>query len=173
MQHQRVVGIQLRGGVTIDYAEDNPTTYLTGSEWCSGTGAIPNTGDNRWRDDCKTLYDPCPKGYQVPKGDNEGVWSTALADTTISVATRWDSVNHGRYWILADGETTAWYPAVGSRSNDRGTLRSVGSNGDYWSASVCWDSYSYAYNLYVYNSSVMPANYGVPCNSYPVRCIKE
>ena len=158
------------GGKTIDWAEENPTTYITGNEWCSGQGSGDNPGEYRWNDDHKTLYDPCPVGYRVPKGGNDGFWATANVKATD------DSTNRGIYWTLADGETTAWYPAVGYRSYDSGSLYYVGESGYCWSASTHPSYTNYAYNLcFRYNGTVYPAEYynyrrG---NGYSVRCVRE
>ena len=159
-------------GKTIDWAEENPTTYITVCEWCSGQGSGCNPGEYRWNDDHKTLYDPCPVGYRVPKGGNDGFWATA------NVKFAGDLTNRGMYWTLADGETTAWYPAVGYRHYDSGALYTVGDYGYCWSASP---DLSYALNAntlefygyhYVYNR-VHPAvdiYRGYGCS---VRCVKE
>ena len=156
------------GGKTIDWAEENPTTYITGYEWCSGQGSGTNPGEYRWNDDHKTLYDPCPYGYRVPKGGNDGFWATANVKAT------GDSSNRGMYWTLADGETTAWYPAVGSRSNDSGSLGKVGSLGYCWCASPNASDHSNAYNLsFNYTGNVAPASNSHRGYGHSVRCVRE
>ena len=159
------------GSQTVDYAIENPMTYITYYDWCS------NAWDNyeiRWKESEKSLYDPCPVGYRVPKGGESGFWATALGTSSAtSEGTTWDDTNKGRHWTLADG-TTAWYPAVGYRYDDSGALYNVGSDGYYWSASPDPSSGDGAYNLYFYNGYVYPANYNyLRSYGYSVRCVRE
>lgn len=158
---------------TLDYAEVNPTTFICGTEWCTGTGANESDYTRRWMESNKTKYDPCPVGYRVPEGGENGFWATALGTSSAtSAGTTWDSTNKGRHWTLSEG-TTAWYPSVGYRYNGNGALNSVGGSGYYWSASP-YPSYSYyAYELCFNNADVRPAKYDYRGYGYPVRCVKE
>lgn len=152
---------------TIDYAEENPMTFIASGEWCTGTGAYDSDYTKRWMESVKTMYDPCPVGYRVPKGGNDGFWATA------NVKSKGDSSNRGIYWTLADGETTAWYPAVGSRSNT-GELLNVGSGGYCWSASPSPSSSSFAYYLgFAYGDNVSPASNNNRIFGFSVRCVRE
>ena len=150
---------------TVDYAEENPMTYIAYYDWCS------NYWDNyeiRWKESEKSLYDPCPVGYRVPDGGENGFWATANVKST------GDSTNRGMYWTLADGETTAWYPAVGYRSYDSGSLNYVGEYGYCWSASPYPSDTYHAYNLnFYYSGNVYPANSNGRGNGYSVRCVRE
>ena len=121
----------------------------------------------------KGLYDPCPAGYRVPYGGTDGFWATALAETTWSAATKWDYAYYGRHWTLADGETTAWYPAVGYRYGESGALSNVGSSGYYWSASPFPSSSYDAYYLTFNHGDVYPASNYNRGNGYSVRCVRE
>jgi len=161
---------------TVDYAEENPMTYIgSGSgEWCTGTGANESDYTKRWMESKKTMYDPCPVGYRVPKGGNDGFWATALGtSSSTSTGTKWDSTNSGRHWTLADGTTAAWYPAVGCRGNHSGALNHVGSHGYYWSASPDPSSSNYACSLYFDSGNVYPAYYNDRSLGYSVRCVRE
>ena len=160
---------------SVDYAEENPMTYIgSGSgEWCTGTGANESDYSKRWMDSEKTMYDPCPVGYCVPKGGSEGFWATALGtSSSTSAGTKWDSTNSGRHWTL-DGEATAWYPAVGYRLYDSGALYNVGSYGYYWSASPNPSSSHSAYHLNFNNGNVYPANSYSRSLGSSVRCVRE
>ena len=110
-----------------------------------------------------------PEGYRVPKGGNDGLWSTAYVKSSN------DSTNCGMYWTLADGETTAWYPAVGYRLNASGALSYVGSSGCFWSASPnpsydVKDSYDLSFSI---NGNVSPAGSGYRGRGHSVRCVRE
>lgn len=39
------------------------TNFITGSNWYNGTSPAPN---DLWKDNTKTIYDPCPRGFRVP-----------------------------------------------------------------------------------------------------------
>ena len=153
-------------GGTIDYAEENPMTFIDRSpyDWCSN-GSLDYT--KRWMESVKTLYDPCPVGYRVPKGGNDGFWAKA------NVKSKGDSSNYGIYWTLADGETTAWYPAVGCRNGDSGALSDVGSNVYCWSASPYPSNSNFAYNLHFKGDYVIPASNYSRSSGNSVRCVRE
>lgn len=65
-------------GGTISYSISHPTTLiqnntvfpLYSSDWLS------DTNNSLWGEE-KTIYDPCPAGWKVPKGGPEGVWVIA------------------------------------------------------------------------------------------------
>ena len=161
---------------TVDYAEENPMTYIgsASGEWCTGTVANESDYTKRWMESKKTMYDPCPVGYRVPKGGNDGFWATALGtSSSTSTGTKWDSTNSGRHWTLADGMTAAWYPAVGCRSYNSGVLNLVDSNGYYWSASPSPSDRRRAYYLNFYNGNVDPAYNQDRSRGHSVRCVKE
>ena len=157
---------------TVDYVTANPMTFVDGyAEWCTGDGAEDSNYAKRWTESTKSMYDPCPVGYRVPKGGENGFWTTALGTSnSTSAGTTWDSTNRGRHWTLADGTTAAWYPAVGYRSNDSRSLRSVGELGYCWSASPKLSSSS-AYSLYFSNGNVYPASSSSRGYGYSVRCV--
>ena len=156
---------------TIDFTEENPMTYIANAgftEWCTGTGGYDSDYTQRWMESKKTMYDPCPVGYRVPDGGENGFWATALEfPTTIE----WD--NYGFYWALADGTTFAWYPFVGYRSCSNGVLTSITQNGCCWSASPNRNSGSYNFNFSLNN--INPANdfYYQRTYGLSVRCVKE
>ena len=148
------------------YLEENPMSFFAYNNWNCAWHV-------RWEESIKNIYDPCPVGYRVPKGGNDGFWATALGtSSSTSAGTKWDSTNSGRHWTL-DGEATAWYPAVGYRYDDSGALYYVGSNGYYWSASPTPSSSYYAYYLRFSNGNVYPAHYSNRSHGYSVRCVRE
>ena len=156
------------GQKTIDWAEENPTTFICSNvgEWCTGTGAHESDYTKRWMESKKTMYDPCPIGYRVPDGGENGFWATANGEVTD------DSTNCGRYWTLADGETTAWYPIVGYRSRHSGSLIYVGEDGYYWSASPNPGDITQAYYL-LFSGGGYLAYSRDRGDGLPVRCVRE
>ncbi len=150
---------------TVEYACQNPTTFICGNEWCTGDGSRDSNYDLRWKDTEKTAYDPCPVGYRVPKGGDNGFWAT------VSYAER-DSANLGLSWILADG-TTAWYPHAGFRSRSSGELDYVGSISDYWSASPGTSYTDTASVLHYSNGLTGYSSNGNRSLGSSVRCFRE
>lgn len=119
--------------------------------------------DSRFR---KGVHDPCPVGYRVPDGGNNGFWAIALTETN------WDSTKRGFTWLLADSETTAWYPTVGIISYSGG-LYHVGNQCNYWSASEVTEGSNQAYNFESVGSSLYPTDSNTKRNGCAVRCVKE
>ena len=152
----------------LNFAEENPTTFIAPSydDWCAD---YKDNYDLRWKDSEKTKYDPCPIGYRIPGGGENGFWATALST---SAGTTWDYNNVGYHWTLADESTAAWYPAVGYRLYYNGALTSVGSCSGSWSASPYPSNNRMAYHMF-FNTSISPATYETRSNGYSVRCVRE
>ena len=145
--------------VTMQYSESHPTTHIDG--W--------NGGDltYTWRMSAyeKGLYDPCPVGYRVPDGGENGFWVLASANTVIST----DWTNHGITWVLSDMETTAWYPQVGCRKPE---LYEVGTYGRYWTA-YAENSQHLTSNVLHFAGSVYPLYTSNRSDASVVRCVKD
>jgi uncharacterized protein (TIGR02145 family) len=167
---------------TIEYATAYPTTFITYNssnyDWYyTGSGTTDNT---RWTTSTatKSIYDPCPSGWRVPDGGNNGIWSKALdSSSTFKDPLLYDSTNEGMNFSGKFGSaSTIWYPASGYRSYDVGGLRNIGYYGDYWSASPDRDlGYTdLAYYLVFYGSGyVYPSNSHFRATGHSVRCVKE
>ena len=148
---------------TLNFAEENPMTLLTGwYDWCSkglGYGYGEDALEYRWKSGKKTLYDPCPIGYRVPDGEKDGFWATALGTSANTAeGTNWDSVNNGRHWPLADGVTVAWYPTVDSY-------------GLYWTTST--SDNNYAYHLCINSNNIYQNTSRSRKSGSFVRCVRE
>lgn len=151
----------------MDFAEENPMTFA--SDWSGGSASVYgwHTSESE-----KGLYDPCPVGYRVPDGGENGFWATALGTSSST----WDSAtmhweNSGFNWTLSDG-TTVWYPAAGYRDSST-ALNYVGSYGYYWSASRYPNSTGLVYSLHFSDGYVNPANYDNSYCGFSVRCVRE
>ena len=162
---------------TIAYATANPTTFIrfnsNNYDWYyTGSESTDNT---RWTtsDKTKSIYDPCPSGWRVPDGGENGVWSKALGSSSyFKDESLYDDSNKGMNFSGKFGlDATIWYPVSGDRYND-GSLSTVGRSGWYWSTST--DSY-HAYQL-AFSSSccVYPLNDGTHrASCLSVRCVRE
>ena len=160
---------------TIEYATAYPTTFIkynrSNDDWYyTGSYATDNT---RWTTSTttKSIYDPCPSGWRVPDGGNNGIWSKALGSSS-GFEVLYDSTNEGMNFSGKFGSaSTIWYPASGSRGYDDGSLYNVGSYGFYWSASP----YSSNACLLSFNGNgyVYPSNGSGRAGGLSVRCLQE
>ncbi len=149
--------------ITIDRAEENPTTFYSG--W---SNYLP---DGNWTTE-KTAYDPCPVGWRAPDGGEEGVWVKASGnENSFNI----NANSHGLDFTGVFGaDKSIWYPASGYLNGYSGVLGYVGSNGYCWSAAVYDYDADYAYYLGFYGSGyVSPQGYNNRSNGFPVRCSKE
>ena len=144
--------------ITNALAISNPTTFFTDNY-------LP---DDNWQSK-KTASDPCPAGWRVPDGGDNGIWKTAgFADTTF------DNTNRGISFSISSPETT-WYPASGRLYDGDGVLYYSGSQGYYWSVTPYSDyNYNYhGYSLNFDNGVVYPTNIYKRSRGCSVRCLKE
>ena len=128
----------------------------------------------------KTVCDPCPAGWRVPDGGENGVWAKALGTSRLVLSYDWTNMGINFTGSYGDAESI-WYPATGFRSySDRGddSLVSIqgntGSFGDYWSCSIClrYNTY-YGQSLHFdCNGEVLPSDYTIPAYGVSVRCQK-
>lgn len=160
----------------IAYATAHPTTfighnsnnndwYYAGSSW---------TDNSRWTtsDRAKSIYDPCPSGWRVPDGGDNGVWSKALGSSSSFLnSSLYNSSKEGMNFSRKFGaDQTIWYPASGCRTI-RGAINVVGGHGLYWSA---YPDYTYAYYLGLDDGgNVDPSGSTSRAAGYSVRCLQE
>ena len=159
---------------TIDYAIEHPTTFIkynsNNDDWYY-TGSS-STDDTRWQSD-KTIYDPCPVGWRVPDGGDNGVWSTALGSSSdFYDDSLYDNTNAGMNFSGRFGSSsTIWYPASGYRRDSDGALYNVDFAGFYWSVSPHSSS---AYYLYFDGIGYfLPSSYYNRASGLSVRCLQE
>ena len=143
---------------TLEYAVEHPTTFITynsrNHDWLYTGNSYADT--TRWSSQ-KTVYDPCPAGWRVPDGGNDGVWVRAGLPQSFS----YDNANQG---VLYDG--TIWYPCAGDRNYSSGASGSVAEYGNYWA--VTPDGY------FSFNRSGMNHNGDYYSSwGFSVRCYKE
>ncbi|MDR0657937.1 MAG: InlB B-repeat-containing protein [Mediterranea sp.] len=150
---------------TIVYTLQHPTTFLTTNsspyDWYYGS----SRKNELWgHSGAKTIYDPCPAGWRVPK--NSGM--SEATSPWYGFNGTWDSNNGGGYtW-----DTNDLYPAAGGRHQSNGSLTSPGVSGYYWSASP-YDSNGILASCQSFssNNARYGSNYRVV--GFSVRCVKE
>ena len=152
----------ITSGGSVANAEENPMTFYTNM-------SLPNES---WAS-LKTANDPCPHGWRVPDGGNNGIWSKALGSSSyFEDASLYDSTNQGMNFSGKFGSVSIiWYPASGSRGYYDGGLSNVGFSGHYWSASPNSNN---AYLLYFYyrGNVNLSSNFNRAIG-YSVRCLQE
>ena len=165
---------------TISYATANPTTFIkyNSSNWDWYYTGDSSTDNTRWTTSktAKSIYDPCPSGWRVPDGGENGVWAKAVdLSSRFKDETLYSETNKGMNFSGKFGDdNTIWYPASGCRRNYDGVLVDYRDLGHYWSASSSGNDNYGAFNLIFYSDGVvLPSNEDsrAQCNS--VRCVKE
>ena len=164
---------------TIEYAISHPTTFIKGNSSNSDWYYTGNntTDDTRWTpsDQVKSIYDPCPAGWRVPDGGNNGVWARALGMSSgLLEITLYDSANKGTNLAAIFGsDQIIWYPASGQHDISA-YLVGVGLYGGYWSVSANSSRGTGGSCLNVANSgSIYPLGVDKRAAACSVRCYKE
>lgn len=160
---------------TIAYAIANPTTFIgsNGSNFDWYYTGSTSTDDTRWTasDKAKSIYDPCPSGWRVPDGGNDGVWAKAIGSPDSFNCTYESTYKGFNFSGKFGGASTVWYPASGYRGGGKGSLSYVGKEGYYWSASPIKGN---AYGLYFDGDGhVDPSKSYARATGCSVRCVKE
>ena len=164
----------------IYYTIANPTTFIyvnylnnKNNDWYY-TGSS-STDDTRWTpsNKAKSIYDPCPAGWRVPDGGENGVWSKAFGSSSdFRNDSLFDKIDKGMnlQGRLGSNQKIIWYPASGCRYFTDGDLY-VGDSGSCWSASP------YNHSAYIMGISadgaVQPSSRSSRAYGFSVRCIKE
>lgn len=165
----------------INYSIENPTTYIYNSYGCYEWQAMSKEDCNTelWSSK-KTIYDPCPPGWRVPDGGDNGVWAKA----GIPNAALYDGALKGITIGQPYCNKPAWYPSIGGgRQWNGGNINHVGEWGNYWTCTYFFESWMIEYpELYFYNAyytfDFYPSETRAKSHSYSgqgqaVRCCKE
>lgn len=161
---------------SVEYATAHPMLFIYAGENSNAANWVmkENVSYDIWWDEDKTLwtplsksvYDPCPVGYQTPKNKTFDLKNCAP---------EWFA-NDGVRFTLSEGVTT-WFPYQGYRSahsDDKGAL--IYTRGDNGQVEVWTSHYStaeYAYSLLVSSPAVLNYDNTDPwANGLNVRCVK-
>ena len=147
----------------LEYVTNNPMTFITGSSSTKYDWHYSSRNNDLWKSS-KTIYDPCPAGWRVPDGGDDGVWSKAYGSPSSLYDYPYNSVSKGIYFL------DFWYPASGRRNYDHKTLSLVGYYGIYWSATPS-DSRAYCLSFDL-DGSLYMADYEERAFGLSVRCLK-
>ena len=148
--------------ISLEQSIQNPTLlgHAQNGDWL-----LPS--DNTlWKNDVKTVYDPCPPGYRVPARDTE----SAFHSSDLSTATGWQE-KAANYWF-ALGDPLAVFPFAGYRDDySPGGLTHAHDRGAYWTAYSSQDAKAYYVNVRA-GSTHARAEAG-KSRAISVRCVKE
>lgn len=157
---------------TIDFVVKHPTTFVkynyNNFDWnYTGNSSADYT---LWNSN-KGVYDPCPNGWRVPDGGDNGLWAKSFGlSSSWEKESNWDSINHGMDFGATDktlGYGIIWYPASGLLVGGDGSLDSVGDYGYYWFCTPSRVSY-----FCITRGIVVPSYTSNRAYGHSVRCVK-
>ena len=146
---------------TESYAIQNPLVFIKAK---SQGGDWRNNSDNTLWGSTKTINDPCPLGWRVPDGGENGLFSNlSLNDGTF------DRTKYGRTF----GDI--WLPAQGYLSDSGFSWWQCGVEGRYWTITAVDATHA---DHMSFNSSELFVTRSSPthcsrANGIAVRCVKE
>lgn len=163
---------------TIEYTILHPTTYILSNysinddyDWCIQNSS--SNGSPRWTtsETAKSIYDPCPVGWRIPDGGENGIWAKAVANPSLQYHP-YDKTNRGMDFAGKFGpDSSIWYPCAPDRDDTTGKLSGGGYGGSVWSAS---QEYSRPIVLFFnYQEYLEPSHGGYGANGFSVRCSRE
>lgn len=149
-------------GVNIYRSVTDPMTFYMSGAARSWTAQ----SDGLWRDETKTLFDPCPVGWRVPR---RAVWEQMTTADAMWEETHGSSHAGVQLWnIVLAGP--AWYPAQGYRRATTGAVADGAVRGGHWSSTAVGADEAVAW--IVSNPVQLPGAAG-QANGYAVRCVRE
>ena len=152
------------GQMSMAEAIANPTVFAnvtSGNDWCSTT-----SGDY-WGDtsDAKTIWDPCPAGYRIPKReDAAGLFRTDL--TTVS-----SFVYDSDKAFFTIGEPLMYFPLCGYIDYTNANQAYSGVRTVIWNSHHDSNSTYAAYSQYVYAGPTSKTYSMSKARAASVRCI--
>lgn len=118
-------------GKNVQYAVSHPTTFIKGvasQYWWNYDDSF-----RLWYS-VKTDYDPCPPGWRVPDGGENGLWAVAHGSLSWMVLPSFDYSKYGyNYGGDLGSDEIIWYPGAGYIDEEDGTVRGDLNSAFYWS----------------------------------------
>jgi hypothetical protein len=164
-EHPGNIGLTVANPLTYYYVVSNE-----GADWYGGGSKFYK--DDLWKPSPKTVYDPCPPGWRVPKMGKESDSPWYGLNTSNF---QWNNTNKGCY----SEDYGGFYPAAGFRI---GHTDSFGLIGWFLERVMCWSSSAYTNYQTAYIMYVESPSFGGSFRldealsrtfSLPVRCVHE
>jgi len=150
---------------TIAWTIANPQTFIGVTGYWFTDATIT---DDLWGNSGgKTIFDPCPKGWRVPKNVAISHYTSPWYGFAL------DNTDKTTYPNIMTWGAGAAYPLTGCRQNANGALLSVGSGGYVWTASYYTNSKTNAACMKYNVNAVSPLATDDRADGFSVRCAKE
>ena len=150
--------------ISLGEAIANPTLmgHTDNGDWLS---APDNT---LWKNDVKTIYDPCPAGYKVPARDK----NQPLMSADLSTVTGWATQPDNKLFVM--GDPLAVFPLAGYRDDySVGKVAKEGIRVAMWSSYASADAKGYLLDIRVdAGSERQKLTEGPKARGGYVRCVK-
>ena len=129
---------------TIEYAIANPMAFITNAASVDADNAdgvgdwLYNADNTLWSSSTKSIYDPCPYGWQVPAASDFDCLTLTAAEDEMSL----DTARNRFGWMLSDGVNSYFYLGAGFRSYYDGVIHNMNyKEGVYPSQPEPWEGY--------------------------------
>ena len=156
----------------VDYSVRNPMTFIYSNSPDEFDWHYSYRNNELWSSS-KTIYDPCPLGWRIPDGGDNGIWSKACGYLSYFIPEMNDIYNGGvnLSGYFGDDQIIC-YPAPGWRYGNDGILRDVRTDGLYWSVAT-EDYYANVMYVAIYNARIDSSTIMQRGDALSVRCQKE
>ena len=150
-------------GAKLPVAESvkKPTAFVNVSGDWSGEGNGDLLGDTSGS---KSIYDPCPPGYRIPKRED----ATSIFRTDLTTVGSWEYSATGHWFKVGDPQ--AVFPLPGYINYD-GKISEFGTGTDIWNTHHDKDALGNAYGQYVYSGPTSKYSAQNKARGGSVRCI--
>ncbi|MCD8206841.1 MAG: hypothetical protein LUD72_02780 [Bacteroidales bacterium] len=111
----------------------------------------------------KSLFDPCPAGYNVPV---DNAWISANNQATNIWSTESE---YGRYWT---GGNDAYYPCAGAYQGITASMTGTETYGYYWTSTKSATTSYYPCYIYFTPRTSIAYSYSYPVHAMSVRCMR-
>ena len=163
----------IRGG---SWYNNPPTGYSYYNLW-SADNTTGGFNDNAV---IKTVYDPCPVGFKMPASNaftgftSNGLFQNTEANINVDGTTdiwKYYAAYGHNFWTNSSRNRTIFFPALGYRYHDDGSVSLVGQDGYYWSAVPLNAGDGCTMNFG--SSNVFPAYYYYRAYGYAARPVAD
>lgn len=170
---------------TLEFAIANPLAFVLGSEENEYDWIYSSHNNTLWNSESKSIYDPCPRGWRVPKAGTYTSFDIAEAEDLADLK----DVRGAYGWNLVDKNTgvSVFMHGAGRRSYQTGVLTNMNNYGYdnvpmpwigyYWTAGVSGaQAESMFFDLNTtraVNNRYDGAHKMYRANAMQVRCVRE